>query len=48
MDRVYTDIFYAIHGDVNITSHVGILPSYYLQRLVKFPLGLSSCFRLEL
>jgi hypothetical protein len=37
-----------IHGDVNSSSRIGTLPSYYLQRLAKCPVELSCWFQIEL
>jgi hypothetical protein len=47
MNRVHSHVSYALHGDMNTTGHIGILPSYYLHRYIKWPCGLSCWFRIR-
>jgi hypothetical protein len=44
---VYTNISYDIHKDVNSSSHLRILPSYYLHRRIECPLGLSRWLQIK-
>jgi hypothetical protein len=42
-----TQTSYAVHGDVNSSSYIGTLASYYLHRYIKFPPGLSCQFLIK-
>jgi hypothetical protein len=44
--NAHSDMSYAVHGYVNSSSCVSILPLYYLHRHVKCPLGLSWRFQI--
>jgi hypothetical protein len=43
----FTQMFFAIHGDVNSSSRVSVLQWYYLHRLIKCQLGLSCWFQIR-
>jgi hypothetical protein len=45
MDRIYSCMTYAIHGDANSGSRIGISSSYYLFRSVSCPFALSCSFQ---
>jgi hypothetical protein len=48
MDRI--DLYsmsYALYGNVNLSSCIGILPLYYVHRPIKCPLEISCWFEMK-